>query len=171
MVATAQGTTRGGLWKDSGVSNLTNSTAETTIFSANVAGGIMNLANKVTFLIGGGLSTAVLTPGSLTFRVKYGTSTTIVTSGGIILIGSSSDAPYRLSGFLTNKSTTSSQYMQTQLTATSGGLTLTNGVNLGHARPAMDSTLDQTLAITAQFSVASTSNILTVDYLEVTINS
>jgi hypothetical protein len=171
MAISASGTSRGGIWRDVAISNLTSSAAETTLFSTVIPGGALNLANKLIFQIAGRLSTPLLTPGTLTIRVKYGTSVAIVSTAPLALVGNASNVPYKINGYMVNTGSTSTQYMQSQLTCAAGGIAVGASVNLADAFPAMDSTIDQTFAVTAQFSVSSANNILTTPYFEVSVNS
>ena len=149
---------------------LANSTTETTLLSTMIAGSAMTLKNRLKFNLWCALSTQALVPGTLTIRVKYGSLVLTLGGGALALLGSAASAPFTMSGRLSNKGTTNSQFCYGELRQASGGLSLLSPINQARSTSAIDSTTDQAFSITAQFSVASAQNILVVDDIEVELS-
>ena len=149
---------------------MTNSAAETSLLAQTVPGGLMNLYNRLRFTIICSISTALLTPGMLTIRVRYGSALLMLPSGAITLLASQSNQPFIITGRVRNKGMTNSQVMYAEIRQGGSALSLGTPNAEGILTPAIDSTIDQGFAVTAQFSLASAANILTVQDIDLEIN-
>lgn len=154
------GTPTGVEIKDDDTLTLVNSSAEFTFLTYTMPGGTMNMANELEFNLDFALSTRALLPGSLTIRVKYGTSTLTLGGGALALLGGASNTPFQLSGVLANRSTPAAQFLRGEIRQGTGGLSLGQPVSIAYTSPAVDSTADQTFIITGQFSTADAANSL-----------
>lgn len=149
---------------------VTNTTAETPLVAGTLSPGMLSMNNRIKFTLICTLSTANLTPGTLTIRVKYGSGVLTLGGGALALLGGAKESAFKLAGRVANKATASAQVAYSEILQASGGLTLSQPVNQQVATFAVDSTTAQAVAITAQFSAASASNILTVQDFEMEIS-
>lgn len=154
------GTPTGVILRINDAVTLTNSAAEFTLISYMVVGGTMSMTNEVSLAMDFALTTRALLPGNLTIRLKYGSSVLTLGGGALTLLGGATNTPFRLSGILSNKSTTSAQFLRGEIRQGSGGLSLGQPVSLAFIEPTVDSTQDQLFSVTAQFSAADASNTL-----------
>ena len=153
-------TPNGIIWRIDSTISLSNTTTETVFVSPTIVGGAMTMFNELRYSFYFSLSTKAVVPGTVTIRLKYGTSTLTLGGGALALIGGVSNSPFVINGTISNKGTTSSQFFEGSLTQPSGGLTLAQPINQSFTEPAIDTTADQTFSLTAQFSVADAGNIL-----------
>lgn len=145
---------------------VTNTNLETTILTYTVTGGSMNMSNRLKGTLYFGLSTIAVLPGTLTIRIKYGSSVLTLGGGALALIGGAASAPFVVNFRLSNKDTAGSQFLYGQILQGSGGLTLSSPINQAFSLPAIDSTVDQTFIVTAQFQTANVGNTLTLQDAE-----
>ncbi|MFO0906765.1 MAG: hypothetical protein U0800_27670 [Isosphaeraceae bacterium] len=149
---------------------MSNSSAETSLISQTVPGGLMNLYNRLRFTIICSISTQLLTPGSLTIRVKYGSAVLTLPSGAITLLANQANQPFNISGRVRNKGATNAQILFAEIRQGGSALTLGTPNAQGILTPAIDSTADQAFAVTAQFSLASATNVLAVQDVDLEIS-
>jgi len=147
-----------------------NNTSEYTLYSQTIEGGVMSMANAMRFAFYLNFSTLGVLPGNLTLRVKYGSAVLTLGGGALALIGGRTAAPVRVSGVLVNRGTTNAQFFTGEMRQDTSGLTLIQPVTIASVKPAIDSSIDQTFALTAQFSVGNVANTITLDFADVTIS-
>lgn len=138
-------------------------TTEIPVLSYIVQGKALTMTNEMRFNFYFSLSTAALLPGTLTIRIKYGSLVLTLGTGALALTGGAANAPFRVSGTLSNKTTTSAQFLEGEIAQQTGGLSLGSAINQAFVRGTVDSTVNQTWAITAQFSNAIASNVLVLE--------
>lgn len=139
------------------LATLTNSAAATNLFTQTIPGGLLGTAKHVHVTLVCQLSSTIINP-ALTLTLKYGTSTLVVANTAGIN-ASLSSVPFILNADIYAVNSTSSQVATATISnSTSGAL----GLNMYQAVGtwAIDSTVDQTLAITAQFNSALTGTTL-----------
>jgi hypothetical protein len=136
---------------------VTNTATETTLFSQTIQAGAMGLNKELTFKIVCTLSTGVLPP-SLTIRIKLGTTTISVLNAQSLATSLSSASPFIIDGMICNNNTVSAQFMfaKIQQPSTTLPLLLSASSSMASADWTVDTSVDQTFAITAQFGSAST---------------
>lgn len=139
-------------------SPVSNTAVETTIFSQVVPAGKMKATGILGFALWGNLTTGLLPP-TLTLRVKLGSSSMAVFTTAALL-GSLTGKAFFLDGYISNISASSQAVVARVTQASSGIISLgTLGVNAVEGNFSVDTSVNQTFLITAQFgsAVASTS--------------
>ncbi|WP_435018504.1 hypothetical protein TA3x_000478 [Tundrisphaera sp. TA3] len=163
-------TPNGIVFRNNDAVRVSNTALETTLLAGQLSAGMLSMNNRVKFTLICSLSTAALLPGTLTIRVKYGSGVLTLGGGALALLGGATNTPFKVTGRIANKANAASQIAYGEITQASGGLTLSQPVSQQVANFSVDSTLTQNVAITAQFSLASASNILTVQDFEMEIS-
>ena len=145
--------------------NLSNTTTETTVFSATIKAGQLALDRSVRVQYNGSI-TSLLLPPTITVRVKFG-GTTLTVLSGIALLASATAKPFSIDVFIANRGAANSQYLLATVT-NPGAIALLTGLAVmeqASATAAIDTTVDQTLSITVQFGSAVSSTSLTTQYI------
>lgn len=147
-----------------------NTAAENTLISYVVNSNVMSMANELQFNLYLTLTTRALLPGNLTIRVKYGSAILTLGGGSVALLGGATETPFKISGTLSNKGTLNAQFIESELRQGSGGLTLGQPINMAFIETNQNSTVDNTFAVTAQFSAADAANKITLKRAKATLN-
>lgn len=163
-------TPNGLVYRNNNTVQVAGNSNETALVSGTLKPGMLSMNNRVKYTLICTLSTATLTPGTLTIRCKFGLGVLTLGGGALTLIGGASNTPFRLNGRVSNKGATNAQVAYGEILQASGGLSLVQPVSQAVATMAVDSTAAQALAITAQFSTANANNILTVQDFEMEIS-
>lgn len=160
MAKVTRETARGFAVGESAAMNLTNSTAETSIFSQVIKGGVMGANKELSFSILCNLTTGLVPP-NITIKVKLGSGSLTIASALAIAISITSK-PFIIEGKIVNKDS-GSQLVYAKVTQYSNAIPIisSNGVALDSADWTIDTTQDQTFSVTAQFSALSSSSTLT----------
>ncbi|GAB3317944.1 hypothetical protein GCM10027299_09350 [Larkinella ripae] len=141
-------------------SSMTNTTTETTVCSQMIQGNSMSTNKRLKFQVLFAITSGLVTPG-LTIRVKFGGSTLTVISGGAILGSIGANKAFRLEGEIMNTSATT-QVVQAHIVQDTGILPLNlSGNGLNYADWTVDTTTDQTFAVTLQYGAALTGTTIT----------
>lgn len=135
---------------------VTGTAAETTLYTVSIPANTLSTSNGVRFRIAITDLDMTNNPTTLTIRVKYGGSTVATVSTGAITTTPSNLTGY-IEGCVISAGTTSSQEGQGILFVTEAGASLFTA----YGTSAVDSTASQDLVITAQFSTATGSNLVT----------
>lgn len=145
---------------------LTNSTAETTLFSDVIEANSLVPGKYYPFRIDLALTTPLINLSNLTIRVKYGSGTVAVINGAGLTIGMTSAVPVTVSGYLVSRGM-NSQFLPIVVSQGMGtAITLNNTNSIARGTMAVDASSDQNFSITAQFSgVGATASILSVDWI------
>ncbi|MEM4227767.1 MAG: hypothetical protein QW793_06290, partial [Candidatus Caldarchaeum sp.] len=144
--------------------SVTNTTTETALFSVTIPGGFLAGRRKLLVRAFGRITNAstTATP-SLTIRAKYGTSVITVSFS---TVSTSSNRAFELEYWISSTTSTSSQraylrFLYGGTTSYSSGATATAQTLSDFLNatcvPAVDSSANQTLTVTAQWGAASTS--------------
>lgn len=147
-----------------------NTTTETTIVGASpsagtltLPAGILKVGTVVRFKARGYYSSLGLAAGTLTLRIKFGSTTFLASSAVSLLLGSSNDL-WELEGnlnlYTTGASGTFRSLGKFDLWKDSTGGYSTNPI-VNTSVQSVDTTVSNTINITAQWSVANASNTIT----------
>lgn len=144
----------------SSITTLTNSATETTLFSKTVPGGLMGTSRGMHLAFLAQLSSTLVNP-SLTIKIKYGTA--VITAVSAVSVNASlTSVPFYIECDIMNANATGSQQVISRVfqNTVSAPLSLGAGVYLASSTWTTDSTVDQTLAVTATFNSALTGTTL-----------
>lgn len=133
---------------------LSNSTAETSLYSFSVPGGTLGTSRVLRFRIIGVYSVDA-TPPTITYRVKYGSCT--VSSGALTDTGARTNQPLNLYGYVSARGGTGAQIVWFQVETSSSG----PDIMAYTAACSTDSTTAQTLDVTWQWGTAEASATVT----------
>jgi len=153
-LVTRRETSRGFSLTETGGNTLTNSTVETSLFSYVIPAGKMGTSKILKFEIICHITTPALSIPSLTIKIKLGAAVLTIVSTAT-LGAAIADKPIKIEGTIANLSATNAQFVYAQLTSASGsGLIfslLSASTVVTDAAWTVDTTLDQTFAVTGQF--------------------
>jgi len=143
--------------------SLNNSLSETTLFSQVIEAGKMGTVKELGFEFFCMLTTPALSLPSLTIRLKFGGNTlTVANSLGIA--ASQSNEPFIVRGKIVNKASNSQvAYACIEQGAASLPLVLGVASSFKGAKWSVDTSQDQTLSLTGQFSLLSGGTTLTLE--------
>ena len=143
---------------------VTNTTTETTLFgtgtgSTTLASGVL-AGRTIRITLRGVMSTPV-TPGTLTIRVKVG-STTIATATASSLVGSSSNSQFRFETLIQNRTTGVSGTVVSSGTFSYQGASavVVETLDNAGATATVDTTASNAINVTAQWDTADTGKII-----------
>jgi len=139
------------------VASMTNTAAEQILFTQVIPAGGMGIAKRLDFYLNALLTTAAITP-NITVKIKFG-GQEIAALSGIALLALQTNAPFLIEGRIKN---TSAQTQESWVKITSGVTSLLGSIPLKAGSWNVDTTVDQTFQITAQFGSALTATTLTV---------
>jgi hypothetical protein len=150
---------RGFALVESAGSTLTNSTTETVLFAANIPAGKMGTSKILKFEFSLHLTSPALSVPTITLKLKLGATFAITLANAALLSASLSNKPILIKGKIANMNSTSSQYVQVEIMNNSAGTNILSSLGssfvVTDATAAVDTTVDQTLALTAQFGALS----------------
>jgi hypothetical protein len=138
------------------VATVSNSTAETILFTSSIAAGSMNTGGSIRFKLVCELSSGLVNP-TITMRVKFGSGVLVAMATATISV-SLTNKPFVIEGTITNLSATNAQYAVAEVKQ---GSALTIMDTIVGASWAIDTTSAQTFQITSQFGTALTGTTLT----------
>lgn len=169
--------------KVSADTTVNNTAAETTIYSFSVPGGTLGTNSRLRVMLQTkfGDTTADIVDATLTFRLKYGgttVATVVILTNGVdataaSICGTAASTGFIATGLVSGDGGTSAQVGSMTVNGsliTAFNTTTANAIKLCGAQTnaasqgtsAIDSTVNQTLAVTAQWSVASASRLFTM---------
>lgn len=162
-------TANGATWRECPSTTISNSVAETTILSVTIPGKDLDLYKLIRYEMYCNL-TSIVVPPTVTIKVKYGSGVLTAVSALTININQNSQ-PFIIEGVIVNRNLTNSQYAYSKVSqhATQGPLALTSPIYDARTTFAIDSTTDQTFAITTQFGGLIATTSLVIDYWKITI--
>lgn len=148
---------------------LSNTTVETTVFTMTVPANMLETDKGLRVEYYGSLTT-LLTPPTVTVKVKFG-GMTLTAVNGVALLASGTAKPFSIEVFLANRGATNSQYCLARVTNPGAqglliGLAVTEQVD---GTGAVDTTAAQTLSITVQFGTQISTTTLTTNLVRATI--
>lgn len=138
------------------VASVSNSTAETVLFTSSIAAGSMNTGGSIRFKLVCELSSGLVNP-TITIRVKFGSGVLVAMATASISV-SLTNKPFVIEGTITNLSATNAQYAVAEVKQ---GSALTLMDTIVGASWAIDTTASQTFQITSQFGSSLTGTTLT----------
>lgn len=142
---------------------LQNSTAETTLYSQTIRGGVMGANKTLRFQVMCSISTVLSVP-SLTLRIKLGSSTLVV-ANALSLVLNATARPLVLEGIIANKNATNAQFVAAWVIQdASNPISLVTGPLAAIADWTEDTTANATFSFTAQMGGLSLSTGLTYRY-------
>lgn len=146
-------------------STISNTTAETTLYSVTVKGGTLGLNGQAIIDVWARLNTTLGLLPTLTVRAYYGTAF-VEPLTAITLINSMTDGPIRVRAVLGAKNSTSSQFLSCEIVEHISVALLTpqSRVYQKQGNISVNSALDQTFRITIQYSGLFTNATLQYDY-------
>lgn len=146
---------------------LTNTAVETTILNIPIKANTLANYKNVALSMYCHLSSGLVAP-NITIRIKYGTGVVTVLSGLSVNI-SQTNRPFTLEGIIANMGATGTQYCYglAKQSVLTGPLPLSSPNYDAYNIFSVDSTTDQNLTVTAQFSAAIPGTTLVVDYWKV----
>lgn len=147
------------------------SNPETIIYSKSIEGGKMGTAKEMTFSINCSLTTGIVAP-PLTINVKLGIASLTVAGGIGITTNLGTPAPFRIEGAIINMLATNKQYVWAKiLTPTSTvPLILNTAASYVSSKWTIDTTTDQTFAITAKFGSLLLGTSLQTEYVKIELS-
>lgn len=150
--------------------SVSGTTSETVLLSDTIKGKTLSTYKSVKFKIYCSI-TSLLTPPSVTVRVKYGANSVSIVNGLSINV-SQTNKPFVIEGVLVNRGVTNSQYIYgtVQQHATLGPLALTSPIYQASGTISTDSETDQLFSITSQFGASIGTTTLQIDYWEIIID-
>lgn len=163
-------TPNGVAFRNDNIVTIANTAAETALVTGTIKGGILSLTSRMKSTLYLAVASRALLPGTITFRVKYGTNTLVLGGGALALIASVSAGPVELFCRLANHTTFNNQVLYGKVTQGSGALTLSSPINIASLVGTIDSTVDQTFSITAQFSASDAANTISMLDFEMEIS-
>jgi hypothetical protein len=131
--------------------SIVNSTVETTLFSDVIAANSLVPGKYYPFRVDVAVNTPLVNLATLTFRVKYGGQTIAVINGAGLTIGLTQATPITIIGNLVSRGTSSQFLPITVNQAMGNAISLTTGNTSARGLFTVDSSVDQTFTITAQF--------------------
>ena len=161
---TQQITNRGMLVRRFGDDPVNNTTNEVAIMSQTIKGGALGEKRSIKFLMICQVTTPAIALPSLTIRIKYGSGSLVIASA-LSLQVLLTNSPFKVVGEMSNSGASNAQTVWGQITQSGtvpiGGV---SGNSMVTADWAIDSTVDQTFQITAQFGGLSLGTTLTGKY-------
>ncbi len=148
---------------------LTNSAAETTIFSGTVPAGVLGTDRSLQVDYYGSVVTGLLPP-NMTIRLKFGGVTTTMINN-IPMLASQSNRPISITVKIFNRDSSNSQFILCSV-RNPGSLSILTGLSVMEevsATSSVDTTVNQTLEISAQFGSAVATTTLTTQVVEAMI--
>jgi hypothetical protein len=153
----------------SSMSSVTNTTVETTVYGDTIKAGQMATYKEVNLELMFSMTT-ILTPPTMTVRVKFGGQTLVVVNGLTTNINVTNGV-FRIYVKISNKGSAASQYayglVQQHLTA--GPLSLTSPIYDSQGDWTVDTSVDQPISITVQMGTAISTTTLTPKYIRLKI--
>lgn len=148
------------------------STTETALFSDTIPAGKLGTFKLLNFSFIAHLSTPALSLPSLTLKLKFGSTaaTTIVNS---LLAASISDKPILISGTIANLGVTNSQYIFINVTNYSNTAifgALGSSFVVSDGTWVVDTTVDQVLSITGQFTTGLSTTSITPKLIQINVS-
>lgn len=161
MAKITRETSRGFAVSEAASSSMTNTTAETSLFSQSIVGGRMGLSKELRFTILCSLTTGVVPP-SMTIRVKFGSSTLVVMNA-LALASSTTSKPFVIEGVIANKNSASAQYIFAKIMQYANAVPIlsSTGAAIEDADWTENTATDKTFEVTAQFGGLSATTTLT----------
>jgi len=151
-------------------STVTNTTAETNLFTQVIPAGKMGAVKELSFELLCMLTTPLLSLPTLTLRLKYGASVLTVSSGTALAV-SQTNEPFILKGKIVNKSVNSQVvYARIEQSTASAPLVLGVSSSFKAAKWAIDTSADQTFSLTSQFSLLSGTTSISVENVTIELS-
>lgn len=163
-------TSRGFASSQASTLTLSNSTTETTLFSQVIPAGSMGINKKLNLEALCTLTTPVVSIPTLTIRLKLGSAVlTVVSAVGLAV--SQTNAPVVIEAKIRNKEASNAQILYAKVTqaGTSLPLLIENSKAV-FASWTVDTSVNQTLSITAQFGGLSAATSLTAQDIDIELS-
>jgi len=157
---------------ESGGPAVTNTTTETNIFSTIIPAGKMGIAKVINFQLIVHITTPALTIPTISLKLKFGTG--VLTIANVAILSASvTDKPMLISGKIANLGVTNSQYVMVEFTNSNGVSAilagLANSFIVADTSFTIDTTVDQTLAVSAQFGALSSTTSIVPKLIELVL--
>ena len=131
--------------------SIVNSTTETTLFSDVITGNSLVQGKYYSFRVDVAITTPLVNLATLTIKVKYGGQTVAVINGAGLTIGLSQATPLTLTGVLVSRGT-NNQFLPIMVNQAMGNaISLTTSNTVARGLLTVNSAIDQSFSITAQF--------------------
>lgn len=141
---------------------------ETTIYSRAIEAGKMGTSKEMSFNIFCNLTTGAVAAPTLTLKVKLGTGTLTIMNALSLGLGAAS-VPFRIEGAVINTSNSAAQYVWARLHTPSSTvpISLSAGAAYMNTDWTVDTSVNQTFSVTAQFGGLIAGTSLATKYIKI----